>query len=441
VVFAEYVSGLVMLSLLIFSNVYFAFFLSFSIYDIIIKLGATLTDSLTNIIGKFGIIPLENFWIYLPISIIIAWMGVTLIFKRIYAQPYRAVEPVPYYKPSMSIITAVYNENPKIFKSALCSWQTNDPDEIIAVIDKTDKPCIDVFIEFSKDKPWAKLIVASKRGKREALVDGILESKSNIIALVDSDTIWGHSIKQKILAPFRKQEIGAVTMRINALARDSIWQKVSDIFMDIRNFSVLPSQTAMGNTLNVLSGEASLYRREILISMLNEFLNENILGRRKETGDDLFRTRLIQREGWKTYYQSNAQVYTSVPINFKTFLKQRIRWYRNTHNYNIARMLDNRTWKQPYVAFNTVDYLMITFAMVVGPILVGTAIYIGYWNIALFIVIVSIFNITIKTVPHLKSQPKDIFILPVYVIIAFLIEFMWIYALVTLREQRWIRNR
>ena len=427
----------------IFTNIYFTFFSSFDVfYNIITKLEAIITYSLTATISKLVIIPMENFWIYIPIIIIIVWMGVVWILKRMYAQPYRPIEPqVPYCDLTMSIITTVYNENPKIFKAALCSWQANEPEEIIAVIDKTDRNCVQAFMEFSKDKPWAKLIVTSKPGKREALSDGVLQSKSEIVALVDSDTIWGYNIKQKLLAPFRIPEIGAVTMRIQALGRECIWQKLSDIFWDIRNFSALPSQTAMGKTLNVLSGNASLYRREIVISKLNEFLNENILGRKKESGDDYCLTRIIHRDGWKTYYQHNAEGYTSAPMNFKTFLKQRIRWYRNVHNSNIASLMDKRTWKQRYVAFYAIDYLMMTFAIFSGPILVVTAIYMGYWSIVLFVVIVSILNMTIKAIPHLKRQPNDIFILHIYVVITFVMELTWIYALITVKKQRWIRNR
>jgi cellulose synthase/poly-beta-1,6-N-acetylglucosamine synthase-like glycosyltransferase len=417
------------------------FFPPFDIYAVIKSAGVTFT-ALTEIIGKICLSVIEHFWICLPVGIVVVWTGAVWLFRCIYAQPYSPLEPkVPYYNSTMGIITAVYNENPTIFKAGLYSWQANNPDELIAVIDQSDRPCIETFIEFSKDKPWARLIVTSKRGKRAALADGILESKSNIVALVDSDTIWADNIRQKLLAPFMETEIGAVTLRIHPLGRDSIWQKMSDIILDIRNFCVLPSQTTMGKTLYCLSGITSLYRREIIRPKLNEFLNEVILGRRKESGDDACLTRIIQREGWKTYYQSNAEVYSSAPLNFKTFLRQRVRWDRNTHNSNIVSLLDARTWKQPYVAFYTVDSLIVTFAILIGPILVGAAVYLNYWNIVLLILILWISDRTIKTIPHIKRQPKDIFILPIYIAITFLIVFASIYAFMTLRKQRWIRSR
>ena len=93
------------------------------------------------------------------------------------------------FNPTVGIVTPVYKEMPKIFKKALESWETNKPDELIAVLDVTDDACIRIFRKFSKNKPWTKMIITDKPGKREALVTGIKECKSQIVALVDSDTI------------------------------------------------------------------------------------------------------------------------------------------------------------------------------------------------------------------------------------------------------------
>ena len=49
------------------------------------------------------------------------------------------------YRTSVSVITPVYNEDPKTFKRAVESWMKNEPDEIIAVIYYTDKTFINLF--------------------------------------------------------------------------------------------------------------------------------------------------------------------------------------------------------------------------------------------------------------------------------------------------------
>ena len=212
---------------------------------------------LINVAGGVVYIFLNNILIYLPLAAIGLWRWGVWLFKLVCAQRYRPIYVgLPPYYSTLSIITPVYNENPKVFATALNSWQSNRPDELIAVIDQTNEDCIDIFKEFSYNKPSAKLIITSKPGKRPALADGILEAKGTIVALVDSDTIWAPNIKEKLLAPFRDSEIGGVTMRNRPIECQSIWQKMTDILWDNRNFYDLPSQTAMGRTLSCLSGRS-----------------------------------------------------------------------------------------------------------------------------------------------------------------------------------------
>ena len=121
----------------------------------------------------------------------------------------------------------------------------------------------------------------------------------------------GPTISEKFYLPlFKDPDIAGVTPRNHPIERNSLWQKITDIFWDIRNYYDLPSQTAMGRALTCLTGRTSLYRREILLPKLNEFLNEVLLGRRKESGEDKCFTRLVQKEGWKTYYQNTAVIYS-----------------------------------------------------------------------------------------------------------------------------------
>jgi hypothetical protein len=62
------------------------------------------------------------------------------------------------------------------------------------------------------------------------------------------------------------------------------------------------------------------------------------------------------------------------------------------------------------------------------------------WLVALSIVGLWICGRGIKIIPHLRRHPKDILLLPVYVVINFLLALVKLYALVTIREQKWIRG-
>lgn len=399
------------------------------------------STSVTDTVGSVLVRLEEHFWLYVPLGLIGIWRWLTWGFKRACAQYYRPIDVQPSSsRLSLCIITPVYNENPQIFKRALDSWEANSPDEVIAVIDRSDKNCIDVYKEFSRNKKWAKLLVTAKRGKRQAIVDGVIASNSKIVALVDSDTVWASDIRQDLLAPFSDPLIAGVTPRNHPLRRSTIWQKMTDIFWDIRNYHDLPSQTAMGSALTCLTGRTSLYRREILLPKLDEFLNEILLGKRKESGEDKCLTRLVQREGWKTYYQMTAVIYSAAAPDFETFLSQRLRWTRNSHNSDLVSLLEGWAWKRPYLAFYMVDRFISTFTLFLGPIFFGVAIYLNQWVVALAIMCLWIVGRGIKILPHLKRCPQDLFLLPIFIAVYFLIALIKLYALVSIREQKWIRE-
>ena len=398
------------------------------------NLGATVADYLGSTIVKLE----EHFWIYIPLGIIGIWRWIVWGIKKIGATLYVPMQEERTDR-AMSIITPVYNEDPITFNLALRSWEKNSPDEIIAVIDERDKDCIRVFKEFGKNRPWIKLIVTTKPGKRQALADGILEAKNSIVALVDSDTLWDINIKQKLLAPFSDPSIGGVTPRNHPVKCESIWEKMTDVFWDMRNYYDLPSQTAMGSFLTCLTGRTSLYRRYLILPKIDEFLNEILLGRRKESGEDKCLTRLIQKDGWKTYYQSTAVIYSVAASEFKTFVSQRLRWTRNSHNSDLVSLLDGWPWKHPYLAFCMIDRFTTTFTMFIGPIFMGISIYFNEWIIALSILTLWIVGRGIKILPHLRRRPDDIFLVPAFVAMNFFMALIKLYALITIREQKWIR--
>ena len=396
---------------------------------------------ISNIFGNVLINFYQYIWIYLPLGIIGFWRWSVWIFKKSASFLYHPIEHSNNHISRYSIITPVYNEDPIIFEKALNSWIQNRPNEIIAVIDKKDEICIEIFRRISNHRKNMKLIITDKPGKRPALVDGIKESKENIIALVDSDTVWAENIRNLILAPFADPKIGGVTTRQHPVERNSLWQKITDIFWDMRNYYDLPAQTAMGQALSCLSGRTSLYRKEIVIEDLNEFLNEIVLERKKESGEDKCLTRIIQSKGWKSYYQSNAVIYSHAANDFKTFWSQRLRWSRNSHNSDLISLWKGWAWKHPFLAFHMIDRFISIFTLFFGPIFFTIAMYLNHHFLAFSILMLWMVGRGIKILPHLRRHPKDIVLLPIYVVINFMVAIIKLYALVTIRDQKWIRSK
>src|SRR3989344_1126380 len=104
--------------------------------------------------------------LYFPLGVIGIWRWSVWITKKIVAKKYRPVSENGYSN-TLSIVVPVYNENPDIFQKALKSWEDNNPDEIIAVIDYTDTDCIEEFKKFQEQNKNGKLIITERSGKRE----------------------------------------------------------------------------------------------------------------------------------------------------------------------------------------------------------------------------------------------------------------------------------
>jgi hyaluronan synthase len=416
----------------------------FDINDIVYQITGLQNYIVRNLVPS----SLYNYWLVIPLGVIGIWRWTVWLIKKIVASFYSPITPESNELNSrgtldfsVSIIVPVYNEDPKIFRRSLESWWKNKPGEIITIIDKSDKRCIAEFKEFQQGKDNLKLIITSKPGKRPALVDGILQSNGEIVALTDSDTMWDANFLENALRPFQvDSKIGGVTPRYHPIERRTIWQKMTDIFWDSRNYLDMPAQTAGGKALSCLSGKTALYRRKILLPKINFFLNEFILGRKKESGEDKCFTRLVQQEGWKTYYQSSAIIYSSAAPEFDQFIRQRIRWARNSHNSDFQSLWNGWVWKCPYLAFSMIDRFISVFTLLLGPIFFSIAIIENQWGLAISILILWLVGRMIKIFPHLRRNPADLFLLPIYLGVSFLMALTRLYALVTIRDQHTIRG-
>jgi hyaluronan synthase len=378
-----------------------------------------------------------------PIGLIGLWRWSVWLIKKIAARSYRPAPSDPQTSDmAFSIVVPVYDEDPQLLRRALLSWLINAPEEIILVIDASDKKSIAACREFAKENPLAdiRVIVTDEPGKRAALAKGIREAKCEFVALVDSDTVWKHGLRDKALAPFLESRIGGVVTRQNVLESTTVFQKITDIFWDLRNCDEWPSQTAMGHVLTCLSGRTALYRRKILLPILDAFQNEYIFGRKKESGDDKCLTRYHQEAGGHSAFQSSAQVYSSAAPDFRTFWDQRIRWTRNSFNSDLVSLGQSWTWRHPYIAFYMMDRFISPFTTLLAPIFFIHAVYYDAWIVALGLIVWWLMSRAVKIFPHLARRPEDIVLLPAYILMSFVISVAKIYALLTLRHQKWIRE-
>ena len=376
-----------------------------------------------------------------PVGLIGIWRWGIWLLRKLIGLHYVPVSPGD--SPlTLCIVTPVYNEDPVLFRTALDSWTVNAPNQLIAVVDHTDHACIAVYHEFVAARPddamSCELIVTEKPGKRAALADGILAAKCDIVALVDSDTIWSEDIRELILPPFEDPAVGGVGTRQNVLSPDTLPQRLFDVYLDLRYLDEIRFLSAAGDALTCLSGRTAVYRHSAVLPLVDELVNETFLGKPVISGDDKCLTHLVQRDGWKVSYQDAARVYTPGADKMKTFLRQRLRWSRNSWRADLRALSSRWLWKRRALAFQLVDRLVQPVTTLIAPTYFFLSLFYQQWFTTIILLGWWFVSRAIKIWPHLKRRRSNIMVLPAYIVISYWFAVMRIYAFFTMNEQGWI---
>ena len=373
---------------------------------------------------------------FVPLGAIGLWRWSMWLAKRVPALAYRPIKND--FDCSASLVTAVFREDPVLFRRALMSWIANGPDRIIAVIDITDKACLEVAAEFAE----VEIICDGTPGKRPKLVKGVDVVNTDIVVLVDSDVIWEADVLQKLKMPFVDPKMGGVSARpfMYPTNGDSptVWERLADFYLDSRYSTEVAATTRWGKAVSCLSGRTTAYRTELLQSLREPFLNETFNGKACISGDDKRYTMLVLQRGYKTWHQLNAKIYSTFKPNFRGFVQQRLRWARNSFRSDFRALGEGWIWRHPYLAATIVDKQLSLFTQFNSPaffLLAGAS---GHWRSALFIVAWWHVSRAIKVSSHLILRPSECVLLPVFIGITFMSALIRIYALFTLNQQGWL---
>jgi hyaluronan synthase len=380
---------------------------------------------------------LPNAALLIPIGALGVFRWLMWLAKRIPALCYRPIEND--YNTTATIVTPVYNEDPDLFRRALDSWIANRPDRIIAVIDVTDTACMAIA---QNEYPQVDVIPIDIPGKRPALAAGVDATTTELVVLVDSDVIWAPDVLKKLKMPFADPTIGGVGTRQHMApsngVRPTIWERMADIYLDIRYTDEVPATTRWGRAVSCLSGRTAAYRTRLLQSLREPFLNETFLGTPCMSGDDKRYTCLVLQNGYRTWNQLNAQVYSTFKPTFRGFLKQRIRWSRNSFRSDLRALWQGWVWRYPYLAVLLIDKTVAPFTLLVGPIVLVLSLVVGHWQLALALLGWWLVSRAIKIWPHLRKRPEDWVLLPLFIAVTYLMSLVKAYALATLTEHKWL---
>ncbi|HEY0261167.1 MAG TPA: glycosyltransferase, partial [Lacisediminihabitans sp.] len=271
------------------------------------------------------------------------------------------------FRTTTSVIVPSYHEDPDILMRCLESWRAQDPTEIIIVLDVADLEAYHRIqaLEDSRIRP----ILFHHVGKRSALGAGIRLARFEILVLTDSDTSWEPGLLANVQKPFVDSSVGGVGTQQNVYQRNSsVWRKIADWLVNLRYYNYVPAMGRAG-AVPCLSGRTAAYRRAAVLPVLDNLENEFFLGRRCISGDDGRLTWLVLASNYKTVHQSSARALSMFPAGFAAFIKQRVRWSRNSYRCYITAIAKGWVWRVPFVTKITVLQILLT------PLTMGLSIW------------------------------------------------------------------
>jgi N-acetylglucosaminyltransferase len=248
--------------------------------------------------------------------------------------------------PSVDVIVTCYNERPGILDQCLRSLHAQDYRGRIRVwvVDDGSANRAELLpVLAGNARPgWQVLLSDGNYGKRVAQALALREGRGQIVVTVDSDTVLASDGIRRIVAPFRRRRVGAVTGSLRALNADASWLAQA---IDTR-YELLceRERAAQGFNGSVLccAGPFSAFRRTAVQQVL-----ERYLGRRR-SGDDLELTNLVLEAGYRSEYQPDAKAWTQVPATVSEFALQQRRWNRSFYR-ELPRMLRIVARRRPYM--------------------------------------------------------------------------------------------
>jgi len=341
---------------------------------------------------------------------------------------------------SASVIVPTFREPEALLRRVLASLCAEQPAELIVVVDGGDPDQAAVAGEYADH-----VIRIPKQGKRAAIAAGYraADADSDVVVVVDSDTIWTPGTLRELLRPFADPRVGGVTPRQAIFdARANPVRRLADWLEDLRYHTTAPAQSVFGQ-VGCLAGRTIAYRREAFRPAVEQLVAQTVLGVPQHIGDDRVLTNELLRRGWRTVYQSTALVLTDAPDGWPKFWRQQLRWGRSSQRETLLSL--GWLWRRPvaFACFATdivtpfALYAVLAYAVAHGLAGGGaerfsTTAEVGLGYLGMLT------SIGLRQIPHFRRVPRDVLRLPLFAIqLTFFMVPIRILAFASMLNQDW----
>jgi hyaluronan synthase len=400
---------------------------------------------------------------------VVVWLSFAFIMwhRRYLAKKYERIEAievlrrrrrVEYDDNSYKVTTLVTcaKEDPEVFELAMSKLRDQKgllEHTIIVMMDAFDNPndddlrCLEIAHQFA-DVVF-KTNVRDKRLNLKNLMR-IAREKGllyDLVAPMDSDTVCDHEwVVAYLCDAFRDPKVGGATTAQRCLKVDTLPERIGDWLENARLKSSMAAGSYYGQ-IGCLPGRLYMVRTCLIEERIKELPNEVWTGVRPKltfpfyerweaqckAGDDRQITNYILEADYETVLVLAAGVKTLVPDTWRKLWKTWKRWGTSSQGY-VYRTLP-WLWKKPFVFWHYATDIYISHASVALVLSWFYALFMSKEQLLLPLSVVLgmsfvgvLLTFLYRQWPHLRENPRDLWILPAFVVVVTLAQFVRVWA-------------
>jgi cellulose synthase/poly-beta-1,6-N-acetylglucosamine synthase-like glycosyltransferase len=270
---------------------------------------------------------------------------------------------------SITVIIPAHNEASRI-RDAITSvlaarWRGIK--RIIVVDDGSTDDTANVARAVARSSPKGSVTVirVPHSGKSNAINTALKASHSDLVAVVDGDSVIAPDAFEECIALFWSRKVGAVSAAMRVRNRGSVlgeWLNIELLYA-----SLVRSLYAKVNANITATGPLTVFRRHALESV-GGFSVQGF-------AEDVDIAVRLLKHGWRLEYATGAMAETVMPTTWSGFVRQRIRFARGAVDIIKRHLSFDRHFFQIY----TLPLFFFTYAQaVVMAIIITTNIVSGY---------------------------------------------------------------
>jgi cellulose synthase/poly-beta-1,6-N-acetylglucosamine synthase-like glycosyltransferase/peptidoglycan/xylan/chitin deacetylase (PgdA/CDA1 family) len=244
----------------------------------------------------------------------------------------RERQPLAYLGP-VTVIVPAYNEAANIVATVRSLVASDYPKVYVVVVDDGSTDGTYELVR-QLDLRGVRVVRQANAGKPAALNTGLGHAHTDLVVMVDGDTIFEPDAVGRLVQPFRDPDVGAVSGNAKVANRRGLlgrWQHLEYVMgfnLDRRMFDV-------GRCMPTVPGAIGAFRRAALA---------RVGGVSTATlAEDTDLTMTLIRAGWRVVYEETAVAWTEAPATLRQLWRQRYRWCYGTlqamwkHRHTVTR--------------------------------------------------------------------------------------------------------